>query len=292
MSPQATPWLLLALAAVAGLFVGSFLNLCIFRLPRNCMNLFRGPRGCPGCPRKWEWRERIPIAGWFVNLGRCPACHHQYGFRPPVVELLTAAMFVFCAWKPLFAAAGELTPTQRGVMFVIHAWVSGVMIISTFINLDWGILPDEMTMTGVFIMLGCSMMFPFPAGVRIAATQAPWLSGLLTSLAGAIAGGGLPLLMIALSKLQYGREGLGMGVVKYSAMLGSVLGPVDAAYAFTFAVVLGCIFGMLKTVPGRKLGYVQFGPFQSLGALPMIFWSPETHRYLEGAFGLLFRRHH
>jgi leader peptidase (prepilin peptidase)/N-methyltransferase len=276
---------LIALAGFLGLFVGSFLNLCIFRIPRNCMNVFRGPSGCPGCCRTWSWAERVPVAGWFASLGRCPACHHSYSLRDPAVELLTASLMALSAWRAISALPFELPSVQRGILFVMYSWLCCVMIISTFINLEFGILPDEMTLTGILIGLACSTLFPFPTGVRLLPSSAPWIGGVVTSLAGVAAGGLAPAVVGVLAKLQSRREVIGMGVIKYSAMLGAILGPVDAALCFVLSAALATLFGLIRLPLRGRLGYVQFGPFQSVAALALLFWSPQMHAFFRALQG-------
>lgn len=253
------------------------------------MNVFRGPSGCPGCRRKRSWAERVPVVGWFASLGQCPACHHSYSLREPTIELLTASLWALSAWRAISALPAELLPVQRGILFVITSWLCCVMIISTFINLDFGILPDEMTLTGILIGLACSTLFPFPTGVRLLPNSSPWIGGVLTSLAGVAVGGLAPFIVGVLMKLQGHREVIGMGVIKYSAMLGGVLGPADAALCFILSAALGTLFGLVRFTLRRRMGYVQFGPFQSVAALALIFWSPQIHFFLQ-SFSLIHLR--
>ena len=189
------------------------------------------------------------------------------------------------------------------------------MIACTFIDLEFRILPDEITLPGVVIGLVASAAFPFlhewsgvsasgaDAGIRVfhalPGHGLPWeirephLASLAAGVLGAVAGGGSIWLVGVLGKLVFRKDAMGFGDVKYMAMIGSVLGWRAVLLTFVLACLTGSIYGIGKYAAVRRMGYVPFGPFLSFGALTMLFWSDLVNAaltaYLTGTHRLLDR---
>jgi len=304
-------------SGILGLVVGSFLNVCIFRLPRNCMSIVKPRSRCPRCLNWIAWFDNLPVISWCVLGGKCRHCRNPISVRYTLVELLTGALFfyagyraLYLGWPPLFGLGDPPLQLSRVVQFFLEVWLVSAMIVCTFIDLEFRILPDEITLSGVLIGLAASAAFPtlhggvpWP-GSGVALTYhwddghgLPWpirephVASLLASAAGAVAGGGSIWLVGVLGKLVFRKEAMGFGDVKYMAMIGAVLGWRGVLLTFVIACLAGSIYGIGKFISVRRMGYVPFGPFLSIGALAMLFWTPLVeaglHAYLRGTHRLL-----
>lgn len=225
-----------------GLAVGSFLNVCIYRLPRH-ESLVYPASHCPSCGRSLSWFENIPLAGWIALGGRCRTCRVRIGVQYPLVEAITAAVFVsgyfIYGWTPLLAAR---------LLFAC------AMIVLFVIDLHHRILPNVITLPGVVIGFLISLFLP---------------PGWLSSLIGLLAGGGA---LFAIGEGFYrlrGYEGLGMGDVKMLAMIGAFLGGPLMLVTLVLASFAGSIvgIGLLISRRGDMKAALPFGTFLAVGAL-------------------------
>lgn len=239
--------------------------------------------------------------------------------RYTLVELMTGALFFYAGYRALYAGpwpplygleVGPPLQLFRVVQFLVEAWLVSAMIVCTFIDLEFRILPDEITLSGVLIGLAASAAFPTLHGWMPSAESGapliyhwdeghglawpirePHVASLLAALAGALAGGGSIWLVGVLGKLVFRKEAMGFGDVKYMAMIGAVLGWRGVLLSFVIACLAGSIFGIGKFIAVRRMGYVPFGPFLSIGALAMLFWTPlvgaALNAYLRGTHRLL-----
>ena len=296
-----------------GLVVGSFLNVCIFRLPRNCMSIVKPRSRCPKCLNWIAWYDNFPVVSWTLLGGKCRYCKNPISIRYTLVELLTGALFLYAGRRALYGVHDPSWPQAVG--FALECWLLGAMIVCTFIDLEFRILPDEITLSWVVIGLAASAAFPFLHGwsgsvasggsIVVRAfhylpghglpfeIREPHVASLIAGALGAVAGGGSIWLVGVLGKLVFRKDAMGLGDVKYMAMIGSVLGWRGVLLTFVLACLTGSIFGIGKYAAVRKIGYVPFGPFLSLGALTMLFWSglvdDALQAYLLGTHRLLDR---
>ncbi len=274
---------LLVFAGITGLLVGSFLNVCIFRLPRECMSIVKPRSRCVSCRAFIAWYDNLPVVSWLVLGGQCRHCKAPISFRYVAVELLTGAIFAWAAYVQLYH--GTLPEGwQRAAWFGVQSGLAGALIVCTFIDLEFTILPDEITLGGLVlgIVVGCAFPFIYDmtmkeSFVQLIGSMPPprfrntHVLGLGMAGAGAVVGGGLIWLIGVLGKLVFRKEAMGFGDVKLMAFLGAFLGPQAIVMALFLAVFLGAIFGIGKLVILRRMGYVPFGPFLSAGALVMVF---------------------
>src|SRR5262245_4244871 len=139
---------LFVFSGLLGLLVGSFLNVCIFRLPRECMSIVRPRSRCVSCRAFIAWYDNIPVFSWLILGGRCRHCRVRISPRYVLVELLTSAIFLWAAHVQLYE--GTLRPEwHRAVWFAIQAGLASSLIVCTFIDLEFTILPDEITLSGI-----------------------------------------------------------------------------------------------------------------------------------------------
>ena len=273
---------LFVFSGILGLLIGSFLNVCIFRLPRNCMSIRKPSRSrCPKCLTWIAWYDNIPVASWAVLGGKCRHCRNPISIRYALVELLTGGLFLYTGWRAIYGVASPGWP--QAVQFAVEAWFVSALIVSTFIDLEFRILPDEITLSGVLIGLAASAAFPFLHAAELwrwGIPATPLMSAAASAL-GAVVGGGSIYVVGVLGKLVFRKEAMGFGDVKYMAMVGAVLGWRGVLLTFVIACLWGSLFGIGKVIVTRRMGYVPFGPFLSVGALTMLFFAPLVDRAIQ-----------
>ena len=238
--PAAVTWpLAVAVAAV----LGSFLNVCISRLPRG-ESIVLPASHCPGCRTPIEHYDNIPVVSFLLLGGKCRACRAPISWRYPLVETLTMAVAALILWR--------LGPTWDGA----RVFILGLLLIAvTFIDVEWLLIPDRITLPGIVVGLA-SQLYPSPRNV---------LSG-----AGACLLAGALFYLVALAS----RGGMGGGDVKLAAMIGAFLGWPLVVVAIFLGVLDGGLVGLLLLglgLKGRK-DPVPFGPFLALGGLVTAVW--------------------
>ena len=266
------------LAAVFGMVIGSFLNVCIYRLPRG--ESVVTPRShCPGCNQPVAAYDNIPVFSYLLLGGKCRRCRQRISPVYPVVELATGLVFAFA-----FSTFGI------SVEFVKFAAFGALMIV--LVMTDWGLmqeeeeykrlLPDRVTFPGMAAGLVLSQFSPVGDGAtallaRIAGiTEIPWRAASLGDAAlGALAGGGL---LFGLSELYFRlrhKEGLGLGDVKMMAMVGFFLGPKLVLVAIWLASTTGAVIGGSFILLSRKdwrSFEIPFGTFLGAASLVAAMW--------------------
>ena len=235
---------------VLGAAIGSFLNVCIARLPKN-ESLAFPPSHCMKCRHRLGYLDLIPIFSWLWLRGKCRYCGEKITFRYVVVELLTACAFVFAAlWFP---TAGEQ------VSFMI---ISAILIVIFFIDFQDYIIPDEMIW----------------AGLAWGSVTAFFQGNLLGAFIALLIGGGFLWGVRIIAKWFYHKEALGFGDVKLGAMLGVLLGVQGVIMGLFLGYLFGAIYALLLIALRRKTieDIIPFGPFLVIGAVAVLvnfgFW--------------------
>ncbi|MBI2891370.1 MAG: prepilin peptidase [Nitrospirae bacterium] len=255
---------------VFGLLVGSFLNVCIYRIPRGLSVV--APRSfCPGCHLQIEAWENVPILSYLILRGRCRRCGLKIPLRYFLVELTTGVL-----------AAGlylRLGATREAALAFVFACA---LLVVAYIDLDFFIIPDRISLGGTLLFFLASLPTESEAdwGEAIVGIASGWTLGAPSSAAGwrdslvGLATGGLILLAIAWSYRKFtGREGLGGGDVKLLAMIGAFFGAKGVVPSLLVGSVLGSLTGvalMLLRQADRRTA-LPFGPFLSVGALTYLF---------------------
>lgn len=247
------------LAFLFGLLVGSFLNVCIYRWPRD-LSVVRPRSHCPACEKTIAWYDNIPLASFALLGGRCRHCRARIPVRYPVVEAITGLLFFYFVWR--------LGPTPAAAKMCVFA---AALVALIFSDIEERILPDELTLGGTLAGLAFALAVPTPAdGVR-------WLLGLhgaVDSLAGSALGAVLPAACLwaagwLYQKLRH-REGLGFGDVKLVAMAGSFLGLYGALLTLFWGSIAGSILGYayIRATGKDSATYeLPFGTFLGAAAL-------------------------
>ena len=246
--------LIVAIFALAGLMIGSFLNVCIYRLPKHESVVWPASH-CTACDRPLAWFENIPVASWLALRGRCRTCGQRISPVYPLVELTTSVMF----------AGGVLVYGLAPLLFVRLVFACALIVLFV-VDLQHRILPNVITFPGIAAGFAASLFLP---------------PGWRSSLIGILAGGGI---LFAIAEAYYrwrGVEGLGMGDVKMLAMIGAVLGWPLMLLTLVFASFAGSLVGvgMIASGRGGMQAALPFGTFLAIGALvaaiagdPILTW--------------------
>ena len=248
-------------AALAGLLIGSFLNVCIFRLPRD-LSVVRPRSFCPACEQGIAWYDNVPVLSYALLQGRCRHCQARISFRYPLVELLTAASFFAFVW--MFGWTG------LAVKFCSFA---AILIVLIFSDLEERILPDEFTLGGAALGLVFAYVVPSNGGIwRFLLTSLHNVRALsLIEAAFAAVFSSMALWFVGfLYKTLRHREGLGLGDVKMVAMLGAFLGLQGVLLTLIVGSVLGAVIGLCYIfLTGKDAATYElpFGFFLGVGGL-------------------------
>lgn len=270
-----TQWFDVALFAVLGLAVGSFLNVVIHRLPKMLerqwqleyaqtkgddptvqapFNLMVPRSRCPHCGHVIRWYENLPVVSFVFLGGKCSGCTTRISVRYPLVEISSAALFAYCAWR-------------WGATNAALAWSGFAAAVLALALIDWDttLLPDDMTL-------------PLLWGGLLAATL-QWTTVALPSAIWGAAAGYLSLWIVYWAfKLITGKEGMGYGDFKLFAALGAWFGWQALIPIILMASIIGAVVGLaMKFSSGlREGGYVPFGPFLAGAGLTAMVFSPNS----------------
>jgi leader peptidase (prepilin peptidase)/N-methyltransferase len=253
--------LISVLVIVVGAIIGSFLNVCIARIP-NGESVVRPPSHCLTCKCPIAFYDNIPLISYLVLGGRCRACGERISPRYLVVEGLTGAL------------AGALY-YQFGLglaFFVAFVFVAALIVIS-FIDLDVRIVPDVISLPGIAVGLVFSIVGHYLIGDPLGLVPTP-----VSALLGAVAGGGFLLAIAWIYERFTGVEGMGGGDIKLLAMIGAFLGWPSIPLTLFFSSLGGSIIGivlMLRKGVGAKYA-LPFAPFLCFGALLHLFFGREV----------------
>ena len=244
----------LLIAAAFGLIIGSFLNVCIFRLPRGTSVVWPAS-ACGSCKRELRWFENIPVISWVVLGAKCARCKAPISIQYPLVEATTAVLFVIVT-----------ATTPPGSVLVARLLFVALLVVLFAIDLEHHLLPNVITLPGIVVGLVFALVGP---------------PGWQASLLGVLLGGGVLYAIAAGYYAVRKEEGMGMGDVKMLAMIGAFLGWQAVLLTLVLASLSGAVIGLALIVVQRgSMKYaLPFGTFLALGGLtamlvgqPLIDW--------------------
>lgn len=250
----------LGAAFVFGATIGSFLNVCIYRIPAG-KSIVSPPSSCPQCGQQIRWFQNVPILSYLLLLGKCAYCSVRISLRYPAIEALTGGLFVLVLYSFGFS---WVTP-------IYWIFVAALVVI-TFIDLDHQIIPDVISLPGIVVGFLCSFFVP-------------WV-GWQNSLLGILLGGGLLMLIAYGYEFFAKREGMGGGDIKLLAMLGAFLG-WKAIFPIVFlASFAGTLIGVPLMLLQKRDGKLAlpFGPFLALAAIIYLLYGPQLLTWYLGLF--------
>ncbi len=273
-----------------GCCVGSFLNVCIYRIPRE-MSLVRPGSHCPCCNEPIAWYDNIPIVSWLSLGGLCRRCGVLISPRYLFVELLTGAIFV---WVFASHRTSDVTVVLSHLpAFGAYVVLATALIAASFVDIERMVIPDEISIGGMYLGPILCAIWP-QIIVRPRAADAPltaWLlrvtgipgSGHLAGLAASVLGMAVGAAMIyaagVLGKALFRKEAMGFGDVKLMGMIGAIIGCEGALLAFFVACVFGAVIGIALLLRRRDT-HIPFGPYLAAGALAVMLHRGDMLRVL------------
>ncbi len=272
-------------SGVIGAMVGSFLNVCVHRMPKG-LSIVKPGSACPKCATPIRWYDNFPVLSWVLLGAKCRTCKAPIHWQYPLVELITCLLFLAVYWKFGMTLASP-----------VYMTLMAALVLVTFIDLaDWTI-PNEVTFPGMPLGIACSvvaMLYP-ESGLL--------LDKPLMSFVGLLVGGGSLYALDMLSLLIMKKRGMGFGDVKLLAMLGAFFGPLGVLLIVVISSFFGSAIGitMILITRGKRAQapapkdseddsdamtpgghYLPFGPYLVLGGITYVFYGPQIiQRYLE-----------
>ena len=251
----------------AGAIVGSFLNVCIYRMPRDLSIVL--PRSfCPHCKAMIPWYENIPLLSYLLLRGKCFRCRRSISIRYFLVEFVTAVI-AWLLWQR-YGLSAE---------FVASAIFFAMIIVATMTDFETGLIPDEITITGMLLGLGLSVIGHGHF------TQTYWYQKLLASGAGLLAGGGILLLTGWLGKLVFRKDSMGGGDVKLLAMVGAFVGMTKVGLVFLLAPFPALPFALWQRFV-KKEETIPFGPFLAFAGAFIFVEGDAILNFLSRTYGV------
>jgi len=243
-----------------GLAFGSFLNVCIHRIPLK-KSIITPPSSCPKCGESIKFYDNIPVISYIILLGRCRQCRYPIPWRYPAVEIMTGLLCL-----SLFIKYGL---TYQYILFFL--FFSALVTIS-FIDIQYQIIPDVISLPG--IVAGWTASFVLP--------ESSWMD----SLFGIMAGGGVLFGVASVYERLTGKTGMGGGDIKLLAMIGAWLGWRSIFPVIMISSSVGAVIGSVALmISGKGLRVrIPFGPFLSLGAIVYLFWGNDLVQWYFALF--------
>ncbi len=252
----------IVIAIFLGAIIGSFLNVCILRLPKG-ESLVKPDSHCLSCQSPILWFENIPVLSFIFLKGRCRHCHEKISRQYPIIEALSAALFVIFYHTYGFTPAG-----------VFYLMATLALLVVSLIDFRHQIIPDEISLPGIVIGLVASTVFP---GIQ---AESSWIFGFLKSALGVVVGGGLLFLAGTIAEKILKKEAMGGGDVKLMAMVGALTGLPGVLWTVFVSSLLGSVVGVyLRMKKGQER--IPFGPYLAVAAVLYFFYGSKLiHWYL------------
>lgn len=245
---------------VVGLVMGSFLNVCILRIPRGESVMRPGSR-CPQCETSIRWFDNVPLLSFFWLRARCRWCGGKISWRYPLVECLNGVSYLGIVYRFGWTRSA-----------LVYALFLSLLLVVTMIDVDHFVIPDVLSLPGLVFGFFAAL-FILPVG---------WTGSLL----GIALGGGILWMLAAVSPYLFGKEGMGGGDIKFLAMIGAFLGWQHVCMTLLLASCAGATFGIgLTAFRYMERGqYLPFAPFLAAGAVASLFF----YRELFGLYETMF----
>lgn len=252
---------MLVIIFIFGLAIGSFLNVCIYRIPKK-ESIIKPHSYCPECKAPIAWYDNIPVLSYLLLGGRCRHCKKTISPRYIIVEILTAVLLCLA-----------IVEWALSFKFIIYSTLFCGLIVVTFIDFKFQIIPDEITYGGIVLGLIFSLLYPPLQGASL------WYKGLFNSVLGLLVGGTFIYFTGVIGKLIFKKDAMGGGDVKLMAMIGAFLGPKFIILVFFIAPFFGSVVGIIMKIK-YKVEIIPYGPYLSLATIITAFWGKDILRYL------------
>ena len=250
MNPEFIAWYGPLVSVLFGLCIGSFLNVCIYRIPLD-LSIVRPGSFCPGCRQPIAGYDNIPVFSYLILRGRCRKCGVRISPRYPLIELLTGLMFV-AVWNRF--GMDMLTP--------VFCVVMAGLIVATFVDFDHMIIPDSVSLGGMAFGLVVSGLVPHLHGEETA------LPALIKSVTGLADGSGILWLVAIIGKWAFKKDAMGLGDVKLLGAVGALLGIPGVVYTILMSSLVGTVVGLgMIAIGGHQWrSRLPYGPYLAAAA--------------------------
>jgi len=257
---------LAVLSFLFGACIGSFLNVCIYRIPIE-LSVVSPPSHCFQCKTPVRWYDNVPLVSYVVLRGSCLHCHASYSARYVLVELLTAVLFLL-VWFLFAGDAGQVVLDPR---IPVYWLVISGLIMGTFVDFDHLIIPDRVSIGGMIAGVLCSLLVPSLHGVDTAAAAG------IQSLIGLAVGFGGLWLVARIGSMVFKQEAMGFGDVKLLGGIGAFFGWEAVLFTVLISSFVGSIVGVgIIVAKGREWqSRIPYGPYLALGAVVWMLWGHE-----------------
>ena len=269
---QSTILTVLAAASfVMGGLIGSFLNVCVYRMPAG-LSVVKPRSRCPRCENPVLWYDNVPVISWVILGAKCRFCKLPISWQYPLVESITAVLFYF-----VFMKFGLTIATP------IYMVLMAGLVLTTFIDLtDWTI-PDTVSIGGMPVGIAVTLLAMFVDGTGLV------LDSPVMSLIGLAVGFGSLYALDLISLALFKKKGMGFGDVKLLGMLGTFFGPIGVLVIIILSSMVGSVIGLSVMIANRgkeedvgeeNVGhYLPFGPYICLGGIAYLFFGPELVQF-------------
>jgi leader peptidase (prepilin peptidase) / N-methyltransferase len=277
-------WLGLSVSFIYGLMIGSFMNVCVWRLPRD-ESLVNPPSHCPSCNHRLGWLDLVPLLSFLIQRRKCRYCGAPITWRYFGVELVTGVLFALLYLRFVW---GAMPGWFEILGVVVYALFAASLVAVFLIDLEHYIIPDQLSIFGIAIGVVYDVVGIVAGKVEMFHVSIPWLGFRIPvphSAAGILICGGLFFAVAVISYYIFKKEGVGGGDIKLAAAIGAVLPLVPALLSFFISIVLGTLIVVVLMIMGKKgrKDYVPFGPMLVTGAMVAVFFSDKL-QYLWGLY--------
>ncbi|MBC8453495.1 prepilin peptidase [PVC group bacterium] len=267
-----------------GTCIGSFLNVCIYRIPLDKSVV--APRSyCPNCKKNIPWYYNIPLFSYLLLRGKCKYCKKPISVRYWLVELLVAVLF-FLVWLKFDHLSGNspfgLVTISDWKLIPAYWLIIIGLTLGSFVDFEHMIIPDRVTLGGIVCGLILSTLIPSLHG------QESMMQGLIMSGIGLVAGWGSLWSIAIIGKFVFKKEAMGFGDVKLLGAIGAFLGWQAVIFTIAFSSLFGSLIGIILIFAGKKetQSRIPYGPYLALAALLWMLWgSAWWQAYLNYTFG-------
>ena len=249
---------------IFGAIWGSFLNVCIYRIPQG-HSIVWPPSSCQ-CGKRIPFYFNIPVIAWFMLKGKAACCEEKLSFRYPLVEALTGTLFVF-SWL-----------NHQSIVAMVGMLFIAILIAATFIDLDHMIIPDIFSIGGMLLGVMVSIFIPQLHGFSQGGMEAHWYSW-IESMLGIFVGTSMIYWIATIGEIILKKPAMGEGDVKLLAAIGAFNGWQGALFSLFGGAFIGTIIILpylliqqLKQPKEPKLQELPFGPFLAIGAIVYFLW--------------------
>ena len=256
-----------------GLVIGSFLNVCIYRIPEGLSLLWPASK-CVNCSKRVVWYDNIPVLSYLFLKGKCRHCQHKISALYPITEIITGIVFL-SLFHSVLMVKGDLI-----CAYIFYLIFCCLLIIGSIVDLKLYIIPNEITYTGLILAPIAGLLCVGSRNLNSAQgyfdnSVNQWMASLQTTMIGVFVAGGMIYLCGVIGKLVFRKDAMGFGDVKLMGVIGGFIGWKLAVATFFLAPFFGLLFGIPRLISKRGK-MIPYGPFLSLAAFICLLFQDVT----------------